>query len=147
MAMLDGNELALRPDLLEKVTLIAVYITYIEVAVMEHGQILRSPIPHALITQIDTSSTLAVPGVTGVLTGEDPPEVVAQAGPWVHRQPPTPRTRWSAGAWPGVRYRIGNAAYPQMLRQRAFPSLILRPLKYTVDQFSRVGSLKTAPPQ
>ena len=51
-----------------------------EVAVMAYGRILRRPLPHTLMTQIDTSSNLAVPGVIGVLTGEDLSEVVTQAG-------------------------------------------------------------------
>jgi len=76
--MADGNDLALQPDLLEKVTGRAVYITDVAVAGMAHGRILRSPLPHARITRIETSPALAIPGVIEVLTGADLPDLVAQ---------------------------------------------------------------------
>lgn len=38
---------------------------------MLHGKVLRSPLPHATITHIDTSRAEALPGVVTVLTGAD----------------------------------------------------------------------------
>ncbi len=40
---------------------------------MLHGQVLRSPVPHARIVSIDTSAALAIPGVVAILTGADLP--------------------------------------------------------------------------
>ena len=40
---------------------------------MLYGRIVRSPHPHALITKIDTSRALAMPGVKAVVTGKDTP--------------------------------------------------------------------------
>src|SRR5262249_5959844 len=40
---------------------------------MLHAAFLRSPFPHALIREIDTSAALAVEGVAAVLTGADLP--------------------------------------------------------------------------
>ncbi|MCZ6863766.1 MAG: xanthine dehydrogenase family protein molybdopterin-binding subunit, partial [Alphaproteobacteria bacterium] len=67
----DNDDLALRPDLLEKVTGRAAYISDIRVEGMAYGHILRSPLPHALIDGIDVSAALAQDGVIDVLTGED----------------------------------------------------------------------------
>ena len=38
---------------------------------MLHGRILRSPLPHARILNIDASKALALTGVKGVLTGAE----------------------------------------------------------------------------
>jgi 2-furoyl-CoA dehydrogenase large subunit len=38
---------------------------------MKHAAILRSPYPHAWIKGVDTSDAQKVPGVRGILTGED----------------------------------------------------------------------------
>ncbi|MYD37047.1 MAG: xanthine dehydrogenase family protein molybdopterin-binding subunit [Dehalococcoidia bacterium] len=38
---------------------------------------LRSPVPHARVTNIDASRALALPGVHGVLTGDDVPDIRA----------------------------------------------------------------------
>ncbi|MBN1138841.1 MAG: xanthine dehydrogenase family protein molybdopterin-binding subunit [Anaerolineae bacterium] len=38
-----------------------------------YGRVLRSPHPHALITGIDASKALALPGVKAVITGQDTP--------------------------------------------------------------------------
>ncbi len=67
----DDDNLALRPDLLKKVTGRAAYISDLRVEGMAHGQILRSPLPHALIVGIDVSAALALNGVIDVLTGKD----------------------------------------------------------------------------
>lgn len=79
MAISGDDNLALRPDLLEKVTGRAVYISDIRVDGMAHGRILRSPEPHARISGIDVSAALAVVGVIDVLTGADLPNLVEQA--------------------------------------------------------------------
>ncbi|MEW5723851.1 MAG: xanthine dehydrogenase family protein molybdopterin-binding subunit, partial [Thermodesulfobacteriota bacterium] len=41
---------------------------------MLHGKILRSPLPHALILDLDYSRALKLPGVKGVVTGADIPD-------------------------------------------------------------------------
>ncbi|UCH21428.1 MAG: molybdopterin-dependent oxidoreductase [Deltaproteobacteria bacterium] len=41
---------------------------------MLHGKILRSPLPHAKILNIDTSKAERLPGVKGVVTGKDIPD-------------------------------------------------------------------------
>lgn len=41
---------------------------------MLYGRILRSPLPHALIVNIDISKALRVPGVKAVITAEDTPK-------------------------------------------------------------------------
>ena len=38
---------------------------------MYHAAVLRSPYPHAIIKSVDASGALKMPGVRGVLTGED----------------------------------------------------------------------------
>src|SRR3989304_9546772 len=38
---------------------------------MHHAAVLRSPPPHAIIKSVDASAALKMPGVRGVLTGED----------------------------------------------------------------------------
>src|SRR5262245_13796970 len=38
---------------------------------MLHGQVLRSPTPHARVVSIDASAAIAMPGVVAVLTGDD----------------------------------------------------------------------------
>ena len=60
-----------RIDAIDKVTGRAAYVGDLEVSGMLHGKILRSPLPHALITGIDTSEALKLPGVTAVLTRDD----------------------------------------------------------------------------
>ncbi|MFP6708226.1 MAG: xanthine dehydrogenase family protein molybdopterin-binding subunit [Alphaproteobacteria bacterium] len=75
----DDDNLALRPDLLEKVTGRAAYIGDIRVEGMAHGQILRSPLPHALILGINFSVALAQDGVIDVLTGKDLSVLVEKA--------------------------------------------------------------------
>ena len=79
MVLAGDDNLALRPDLLEKVTGRAAYVSDIRVEGMAHGHILRSPLPHALIVGIDVSAALAQNGVIDVLTGKDLSALVEEA--------------------------------------------------------------------
>jgi putative selenate reductase molybdopterin-binding subunit len=63
-----------RTDSLEKVTGKAPYAYDMHLPGMAYGEILRSPLPHARITRIDTSRALAVPGVLAVYTQKDMPQ-------------------------------------------------------------------------
>ncbi len=72
------NMSTVRPDLIEKVTGRAEYITDLTVPGMLHGFVVRSPAIHARIVAIDTSAARSVDGVVDVLTGED----VASFGCW-----------------------------------------------------------------
>ena len=65
-----GTRLA-RPDGHDKVTGKAAYGADIAAPGMLHGRILRSPHAHALITSIDVSEALRLPGVKAVVTGAD----------------------------------------------------------------------------
>ena len=67
-----------RPDLIEKVTGRAEYITDLTVPGMLHGFVVRSPAIHARIVSIDTSAARSMDGVVDVLIGED----VASFGCW-----------------------------------------------------------------
>ncbi len=58
-------------DGLEKVTGAAIFATDLKLAGMLHGKVLRSPLPHARIVNIDTRQAKRVPGVRAVVTGED----------------------------------------------------------------------------
>ena len=60
-----------RVDAAEKLRGDARFVGDMSVPRMLHGQVLRSPTPHARIVSIDTSAALAMPGVVAVLTGED----------------------------------------------------------------------------
>ncbi len=60
-----------RLDYEAKVTGKAHYLGDLKVPGMCHGKILRSPLPHARIKQIDASKALKVPGVLAVLTRDD----------------------------------------------------------------------------
>jgi len=60
-----------RTDFHDKVTGRAEYITDVVLPGMLHGKILRSPIPHGLISSIDVSEALELPGVVAILTGAD----------------------------------------------------------------------------
>ncbi len=70
-----------RKDAREIVTGRAEYIDDIKLPKMLHGKVLRSPYPHALIKDIDTSLAEAYPGVRAVLTCKNAPE-------WVVGDPP-----------------------------------------------------------
>jgi CO/xanthine dehydrogenase Mo-binding subunit/aerobic-type carbon monoxide dehydrogenase small subunit (CoxS/CutS family) len=63
-----------RTDALEKVTGKAAYAYDMHLPGMVFGDILRSPLPHARITRIDTSRALAIPGVLAVYTQKDMPQ-------------------------------------------------------------------------
>ncbi|MGM4903849.1 xanthine dehydrogenase family protein molybdopterin-binding subunit [Tardiphaga sp. 866_E4_N2_1] len=69
---------SVRPDLLEKVTGRAEFITDLTVPGMLHGFVVRSPAVHARIVAIDTSAAVAMDGVVDVLIGAD----VAHFGCW-----------------------------------------------------------------
>jgi CO/xanthine dehydrogenase Mo-binding subunit len=64
----------IRHDGMDKVTGRAVYGADIQLPGMIHGRILRSPLAHARIKNIDVSKALALPGVEAVATSEDLPE-------------------------------------------------------------------------
>ena len=64
----------IRHDGIEKVTGRARYSADINLPGMLHGQIVRSPHPHARIKSIDTTRALALPGVRAVVTGADLPQ-------------------------------------------------------------------------
>jgi CO/xanthine dehydrogenase Mo-binding subunit len=72
------NMSSVRPDLIEKVTGRAEYITDLTVPDMLHGFVVRSPAVHARIVSIDTSAARSMDGVVDVLIGED----VASFGCW-----------------------------------------------------------------
>jgi CO/xanthine dehydrogenase Mo-binding subunit len=69
---------SVRPDLIDKVTGRAEYVTDLTVPGMLHGFVIRSPAVHARIVSIDTSSARSTDGVVDVLIGED----VASFGCW-----------------------------------------------------------------
>ncbi len=60
-----------RLDALEKVTGRTHYTTDLIISGMVHAKVWRSPLPHAQVACIETSSALDVPGVLAVLTAED----------------------------------------------------------------------------
>ena len=56
---------------MDKVTGRAAYVGDLEVPGMLHGKILRSPLPHAVVKEIDVRKALKLPGVVAVLTRDD----------------------------------------------------------------------------
>jgi carbon-monoxide dehydrogenase large subunit len=62
-----------RIDALDKVTGRAVYCADIELPGMLHGAVLRSPLAHADIIDLETSGAWKVPGVKAVVTGKNFP--------------------------------------------------------------------------
>ncbi|HXV48105.1 MAG TPA: xanthine dehydrogenase family protein molybdopterin-binding subunit [Candidatus Binatia bacterium] len=60
-----------RVDGVEKVTGKAIYTTDIELPGMAHARILRSPVPHARLLQVDATKAKALPGVLATLTRDD----------------------------------------------------------------------------
>ncbi len=64
----------IRPDGVDKVTGHAVYGADVRLNGMLTGRVLRSPHAHAIITRLDASKALALPGVHAVVTFEDFPE-------------------------------------------------------------------------
>ncbi|WP_271619278.1 xanthine dehydrogenase family protein molybdopterin-binding subunit [Bradyrhizobium sp. CCBAU 51745] len=77
MSAID-NMSSVRPDLIEKVTGRAEYVTDLTVPGMLHGFVVRSPAIHARIVSIDSSAARSMDGVVDVLLGED----VASFGRW-----------------------------------------------------------------
>ncbi|MBI4928281.1 MAG: xanthine dehydrogenase family protein [Anaerolineae bacterium] len=66
-----------RNDVLEKVTGGATYTDDIQFGPgLLHCRVKRSPHPHALIKKIDYSKALKLPGVKGVATGDDFPDLI-----------------------------------------------------------------------
>lgn len=63
-----------RKDASEIVTGATRYLNDIRLPDMLYGRVLRSPHPHALIKNIDTSRALAIPGVKAALTWADVPD-------------------------------------------------------------------------
>jgi putative selenate reductase molybdopterin-binding subunit len=63
-----------RTDSLEKVTGKAAYAYDMHLPAMVYGEILRSPLPHASIRNIDTSQAMSVEGVLAVYTQKDMPQ-------------------------------------------------------------------------
>jgi CO/xanthine dehydrogenase Mo-binding subunit len=62
---------ALRVDGVEKVTGKAVYASDIMLSGMAHARILRSPVAHAKLTNVDASKAKNLPGVIATLTRDD----------------------------------------------------------------------------
>ncbi|MEE9196357.1 MAG: xanthine dehydrogenase family protein molybdopterin-binding subunit, partial [Alphaproteobacteria bacterium] len=60
-----------RVDVRRKVTGRAVYMEDIRLTGMLYGKMLRSTCPHGAIVSIDTSRALKLPGVRGIVTGDD----------------------------------------------------------------------------
>ena len=77
MSTID-NMSSVRPDLIEKVTGRAAYVTDLIVPAMVHGFVVRSPSVHARIVSIDTEAARSLHGVIDVLVGAD----IASFGCW-----------------------------------------------------------------
>ena len=60
---------------------------------MLHGKLLRSPLAHAKILNIDTSKARALPGVLAVITGKDFPGIPYGTRPDTRDQLPMPITK------------------------------------------------------
>src|SRR5262245_65132157 len=71
MQLADIGKTFRRLDYETKVTGKAQYLADMQVPGICHGKILRSPLPHARITHIDTAKALKVPGVLAVITRDD----------------------------------------------------------------------------
>jgi CO/xanthine dehydrogenase Mo-binding subunit len=72
-------------DAIEKVTGTMKFAVDFAVQDMVHGMILRSPHAHATITRIDVSKAEKLPGVLGVVTYEDAPDLVWENA-WFNRR-------------------------------------------------------------
>jgi CO/xanthine dehydrogenase Mo-binding subunit len=71
MELADIGKTFRRLDYETKVTGKALYLADMQVPGMCHGKILRSPLPHARIKNIDASSALKVSGVLAIITRDD----------------------------------------------------------------------------
>ncbi|MEM7541108.1 MAG: xanthine dehydrogenase family protein molybdopterin-binding subunit [Pseudomonadota bacterium] len=67
-----------RPDGVDKVTGRATFGADFQIAGMLHAKVLRSPHAHARIVSIKCERALALPGVKGVITGADFPDISPQ---------------------------------------------------------------------
>ncbi len=76
MAKLIGTDIV-PPDLMAKITGRARYAEDFRVDGMVYAKLLVSPVPHARVKRIDASRALAMPGVVGILTADDLPELPA----------------------------------------------------------------------
>lgn len=76
----------IRRDAVEKVTGSAKYVFDIKRPGMLYAKVLRSPLPHARILNIDTSAAKALPGVKAVVTGKDLKGI--RVGAWLVDQQP-----------------------------------------------------------
>ena len=74
-----------RIDAVEKVTGRAVYGLDLKLPGMLYGKVLRSPLPHARILNVDTSRAERLPGVKAVVTGKD---LTIRYGLIIRDQPP-----------------------------------------------------------
>ena len=63
------------PDLVAKVTGRAKYAEDFRAEGMLFCKLLLSPMPHGRVVRLDTSAALAMPGVKGILTADDLPEI------------------------------------------------------------------------
>lgn len=72
-ALAQVGESVARVDARQKVTGRAVYMEDIRIAGMLYGKMLRSTCAHAKIVNIDTSEAEKLPGVLGIVTGDDIP--------------------------------------------------------------------------
>ena len=75
------------PDVHGKVTGKAKYAEDFRAEGMVFCKLLLSPMPHARVRNIDTSAALALPGVLGVLTAADVPQLPAPAEPILTNEP------------------------------------------------------------
>lgn len=82
-----------RKDGRVKVTGKAKYAADLVAPGMLHGKILRSPLAHAKILNIDTSKAKALPGVMAVITGKDFPGIPFGTRPDTRDQLPMPITK------------------------------------------------------
>jgi CO/xanthine dehydrogenase Mo-binding subunit len=62
---------ATRPDMVEKLTGEAMYVSDMELPGMLHAQLKRSPHARAKIKKIDTSKAAGMPGVRAIITGDE----------------------------------------------------------------------------
>ncbi len=75
------------PDLLGKVTGKGKYAEDFRAEGMVFAKLLRSPMPHAKVRQIDSRKALAIKGVFGVLTADDVPKVELPHEPILTNEP------------------------------------------------------------
>ncbi len=64
-----------RKDAVAKVRGEAMYADDMKFNRLAHGKFVRSPYPHAIVKNIDTSRAASLPGVLAVITGKDIPQV------------------------------------------------------------------------